>query len=285
MAGEDAAHTRLLAESSDALPPILVHKPSMRVIDGLHRLKAVQSRGEDVVRVQYFDGTDEEAFLLSVQLNISHGLPLSLADRRSAASRILMFHPEWSDRWVGRIAGLDHKTVGTIRRSSTGEIPQLSSREGRDGRVRRAKRIGRRPQVPRRNIETEKRSAVNPAEVTGRNRTSGCAIESPETTASRLHVRPVQRDSLPHEGRDRSARIDMESSLKRLRTDPSLRFSDFGRALIRWLEASPRTAEESIAIADRAPAHCLDLLASIANQNLENWIRISDRLNQRKQVN
>ncbi|MFI5776950.1 ParB/RepB/Spo0J family partition protein [Nocardia sp. NPDC051570] len=276
VSGENTAHTRLLAELGEVLPPILVHKPSMHVIDGVHRLKAVISRGEETVRVQYFDGTNEDAFLLSVQLNTGHGLPLSLGDRRAAARRILMFHPEWSDRRIGQIAGLDHKTVGAIRRNSDGELPQLTSREGRDGRVRRSK-----PQVPGRNAETDGQPKVNlPAVIPRLTSINGDATESADTAIDR--PRPGGEAGLLHGGCDRRVGFDREFSLKRLRADPSLRFNDSGRALIRWLEASPRTAEESIAIADRAPSHCLDLLMSIANQNLENWSRISDRLSQRK---
>ncbi|MGH8879883.1 MAG: hypothetical protein ACRD0P_21450, partial [Stackebrandtia sp.] len=38
--GENSEHTQMLAESSEKLPPILVHRQTMRVIDGVHRLSA-----------------------------------------------------------------------------------------------------------------------------------------------------------------------------------------------------------------------------------------------------
>ncbi|MGH3170772.1 MAG: ParB N-terminal domain-containing protein [Trebonia sp.] len=44
--GENREHARLMAESGNPLPPILVHGPTMRVIDGAHRLRAAKLRGE-----------------------------------------------------------------------------------------------------------------------------------------------------------------------------------------------------------------------------------------------
>jgi hypothetical protein len=40
-----------------------------------------------------FEGADEEAFVLAVSENISHGLVLTLPNRRAAAARILESHP------------------------------------------------------------------------------------------------------------------------------------------------------------------------------------------------
>ena len=70
----------------------------MRVIDGTHRLRAALLRGVDVIDVLYFDGPDADAFVLAVELNHTHGLPLSRADRTAAAERIIGSHPDWSDR-------------------------------------------------------------------------------------------------------------------------------------------------------------------------------------------
>jgi hypothetical protein len=43
--GENHAHARLLAWTPQPLPPILVHRSTMMVIDGMHRLLAAQLRG------------------------------------------------------------------------------------------------------------------------------------------------------------------------------------------------------------------------------------------------
>ena len=134
--GEDMDHVRTLAEAEAELPPILVQKSTMRVIDGMHRLRAAMRANADTVRARIIDCSDGRAFLLAVRSNIGHGLPLTLADRKAAAHRVLRAEPRWSDRSIAALTGLSHKTVGAIRRRSSGEFPQSAKRLGRDGRIR-----------------------------------------------------------------------------------------------------------------------------------------------------
>ena len=134
--GEDRAHIARLAETETPLPPILVDRRTMRVIDGMHRLMAASLQGRETIDVMFFDGSEADVFLRAVQENIAHGLPLSQADRRAAAERIIASHPHMSDRAIGHSAGLAAKTVAAIRKSSSEEIPQSNARVGRDGRVR-----------------------------------------------------------------------------------------------------------------------------------------------------
>src|SRR5947199_10633529 len=46
VAGENPEHVQLLAAARN-LPPILVHRSTMRVIDGMHRLRAARLRGDE----------------------------------------------------------------------------------------------------------------------------------------------------------------------------------------------------------------------------------------------
>lgn len=133
---QDDGHVRELADSPHDFEPILVHRPTMRVVDGMHRLAATLLRGRREIRVRWFDGSEADAYVLSVQLNVRHGLPLTRAERRLAAVRILASHPHWSDRAIAERTGLSDKTVGRLRRCSSAEIPQLDRRVGRDGSVR-----------------------------------------------------------------------------------------------------------------------------------------------------
>jgi ParB-like chromosome segregation protein Spo0J len=57
----------------------------MRVIDGMHRLMAASLQGRESIDVMFFHGSEIDVFLRAVQENITHGLPLSQADRRAAA--------------------------------------------------------------------------------------------------------------------------------------------------------------------------------------------------------
>ena len=112
--GEDPRHIDALAEVCRDLPPIVIHRPTMTVIDGVHRLRAIERSGATSISAVFFDGTECEAFVLAVKLNAGHGLPLSLADRKAAARRMLADFPEWSNRRLAQAAGLSDKTVAAL---------------------------------------------------------------------------------------------------------------------------------------------------------------------------
>ncbi|MDT3400335.1 ParB/RepB/Spo0J family partition protein [Streptomyces sp. B1866] len=160
--GEDLDHIRVLMETET--PPILVHRQTMRVIDGMHRLRAAKLNGKPKIEVEFFDGSETDAFLRAVEANTAHGLPLAMADRKSAARRIIRSHPDLSNREIARCAGLSDKTVAAIRRSSP-DIPQLNVRKGADGRarplaasegrLRAAKVIAERPEATLREVARE----------------------------------------------------------------------------------------------------------------------------------
>ncbi|KUH39359.1 hypothetical protein ATE80_07860 [Streptomyces kanasensis] len=133
---EDPAHVRLLAETGGTCDPLLVHRATMRVIDGAHRLRAAVMRGRTAVEVQFFDGTEEDAFVLAVQLNVRHGLPLTLDERKAAAARVIRSHPHWSDRVLAQRTGLSPKTVAKVRARAGEYDGGPARRVGGDGRVR-----------------------------------------------------------------------------------------------------------------------------------------------------
>lgn len=141
--GLDQRHLTALAGvgGSDAgsYPPIVVHRESMAVLDGVHRLAAARSLGHSVVTVIFFDGTEMEAVLEAISLNLHRThpagcMPLNLADRKAAATDLLRRDPALSDRAVGRYCGLSPATVASIsgRRRSDGQ----GGRDGFDGRTR-----------------------------------------------------------------------------------------------------------------------------------------------------
>jgi hypothetical protein len=136
--GHNAEHVARLAESDTPLPPILVERRRMRVIDGMHRLMAAIVSGRETIEVEFFDGSEAEAFLRGVQANISHGLPLTLPDRRAAASRIIHSHPHMSNRAIAEATGLGRTTVATLRQriEFAGPVTDSGLRLGIDGRLR-----------------------------------------------------------------------------------------------------------------------------------------------------
>ena len=116
--GVDFAHVQRLIEADWPLPPILVHRPTMRIIDGFHRVAAAIQMGIDEIGAYVIDGSVESMFVLAVRANVTHGLPLSLADRRMAADRILCTHTHWSDRAIASATGLSARTVCGLRCAS-----------------------------------------------------------------------------------------------------------------------------------------------------------------------
>lgn len=251
LAGVNIDHVRTLAECVDQCPPIVVHRPTMRVIDGAHRLHAMRLLGHDTIRVRFFDGNEEEAFVVAVQSNAAHGMPLSLAERRMAASRIVRSYPRWSDRMIASITGLSHKTVGAIRVRSSGEIPHSPFRVGRDGRLQRTHRGKARP--------TE--SAGSPPSTPVSEAQAGAAAPS--------GGRHGEVDTAaPRSDQSASSSTDVVS---RLRRDPSLRFTEGGRLLLRLLDACTLGQRHWNQILQSIPAHHVETVMALARESAVSW--------------
>ena len=141
--GIDRDHVALLAEVPESWPPIVVSRRDGSVIDGQHRVAAARQLGIDRLCAVFFDGSPDDAYVEFVRCNVGHGLALTLDERRAAARRILLTHPDLSDRGVASVCGLSPKTVGRLRRETdrgTGPGQEdragVKRRVGRDGRQR-----------------------------------------------------------------------------------------------------------------------------------------------------
>jgi hypothetical protein len=288
--GENDQHIQMLAEVASDLPPILVHRQTMRVIDGIHRLAAARLQGEKLIGVRFFDGSEKDAFVLGVQANIMHGLPLSMADRRAAAARILSSHPNWSDRAVAEVAGLSPQAVASLRAASGGHPAQAPARRGRDGRTRPVdgaegrmrvcELITSMPQISLR--ELARQAGVSPATA----RDVRMRIERGDDP-----VPPAQRRvngkrvSAARNGRltEGAAESDVASLLRGLQTDPALRFSESGRTLLRWVSTHAVRPGELAAIGGIVPAHCAFVLARLARHLATEWEQFAYDLEARTQ--
>lgn len=294
--GLDAEHANLLSEvPSGKLPPILIHRHTNRVIDGMHRLEAAKLRGDATISAQLADCDDDEAFLLAVRANTSHGLPLSLTDRVAAAGRILATHADLSDRAVAAIAGLDAKTVGSIRRRATERSPQLTERIGRDGkrrpvniaegRRRAGELLANRPTASLREIakaagisrgtaadvRDRVKQGMDPLPPRLRAVTGGAGASSDRKPSA--PTRTTNKDS-----------VAWPSVRRKLGKDPSLRYAESGRAFLQWMDVHATGLQEWSAIALEAiPPHWLDEVAALARSCGEEWHRFAAELERRKQ--
>lgn len=303
--GEDAVHVARLAELDEQLPPILVERSTMRVIDGMHRLLAACAKGRTTIEVQFFDGAAEEAFLLAVRSNMTHGLPLSREDRRAAAERILAQWSHLSDRAVARIAGIGAKTVAALRSTSApaGATPHPAARQGRDGKVRpldgaegrrkAAELLTQHPQASLR--EVARQAGISPATVSDVRRrltsgrsplperdapghrptadTTNCAQVRDRAAAETATVaspnRPIRSVRPNHPARQ--SRPGDIAPMDKLLRDPSLRHKESGRQLLRLLQRSALEPRELLNMAEAVPSHCTDLVADLARKYAGMW--------------
>ncbi|MER7490029.1 transcriptional regulator [Streptomyces sp. NPDC126497] len=303
--GQAAEHVARLAAVETPLPPILVDRRSMRVIDGMHRLAAAFRKGEATILVEFFDGTAEEAFLRAVEANVTHGLPLSKEDRRAAAERIIASHPAMSDRAIARVAGLGAKTVAAIRRTSGGGNAQLSARIGRDGKVRplnsaegRERAAGLIAECPQASLrEIARLAGVSPATVSDvRRRLLAGEPPVPEQAPRPAPPRDERPEpdapeptppepATPQEPRQppRGGRLpvpDPAALLDRLLSDPSLRHREEDRRLFRVLQRNAIEERGWSKLAAAVPSHCGDLVVDLARQYAETWLEVAQELDE-----
>jgi hypothetical protein len=304
LSGEDVEYSQLLAEVDGKLPPILVHRASMRVIDGMHRLSAALLRGETIIEVQFFDGPEREAFVAAVRANMAHGLPLSLADRQAAAARIMSSHPEWSDRAIAAATGLAARTVSGVRRRAGMAAVEVTARIGQDGRTRplssaagrqlASELISRRPEASLREIARE--AGISPAtarDVRARVRRGEHPIPPRERRHAKLGGVPAGDREQPAPRRHAGAEpvlsvdakqpvlVDRASVLQGLRNDPSLRFTESGRALLRWLLLRANGPDGWEDVVTTLPPHCAYVVADLARHCAEEWSAFAGELEQR----
>jgi ParB-like chromosome segregation protein Spo0J len=281
--GEDPEHVRTLAETAERLPPIVVHRPTMRIIDGMHRLRAAQLRGYDEIDACFFDGSETDAFLLAVRANIAHGLPLSLADRKAAAARLLAASPQSSNRMIAARTGLAAKTVSALRDKAAGMDAGQAARVGRDGRVRpvniaegrqiAGELMTRDPSLSLRKVATA--AGISPETARDvRNRLS--RGEDPVVPRPRQARQGESAADTPEAPGPPAPRL--QSAIRQLRTDPSLRLTEAGRALLQILSVNSEVGHRFDAILDNVPEHCRDTVAEAAEECARVWSSVVGRL-------
>nr|WP_062339564.1 ParB N-terminal domain-containing protein [Herbidospora sakaeratensis] len=309
--GTDPTHVRMLAEAASlsALPAILVQESNSRIVDGMHRFEAAKLRGEETIQVRLINCSDQDAFILAVKANTWHGLPLSRADRMAGAKQIVEWHPDWSDRAIGAATGLSAKTIAGIRRQTTDDTPQLGKRLGRDGkrrpltaaegRRRAAEYIALNPNASLRQIARE--ADVAPAtaqDVRARIRREAEAAALRATapargdgtdlpgTLSPTNLWPPSEGSSPTSRaiRTDSSPLSWSTLSPKLANDPSLKYSERGRAFIGWMAMHVINAGEWKNFLDAIPAHWTWDLSVVADQTVADWMAFAEELRRRQGI-
>lgn len=300
LAGEDPRHVQAIARLDSPLPPIVVHRATLRVVDGMHRLRAARLRGDERIAVRFFEGSEEDAFVHAVRANTRPGgLPLTRADRSAAAERIIRSHPHWSDRLIASAAGLAASTVASLRRRTGHPAAPTTTRTGRDGRVRPLNAadgrrragalIAARPEASLREIAHDAGIAVGtardvrlrlalgqdpvPKKLRDAERRDADVVTSPvgAATSAVAVATPVAA----------AAAGDGSSSLSRLRMDPSLRLTEGGRVLLRLLNAHAMGGDRWRRLLEAVPAHRRQTVAQAARHCAASWLRFATELERR----
>jgi hypothetical protein len=217
---------------------------------------------------------------------VEQGMPLSQADRRVAAKRIVASHPQLSDRAIGQSTGLAAKTVAAIRRSAGTEQP--SARVGRDGRVRPLDgAAGRRAAAaaltasPGASLRDVARCAgVLPA--TARDVRRRLERGQAPTLSPGRRGRPAS-DRGQSSGAPRPSQVASSAlpAVQKLLRDPSLRHSEHGRQLLRLLQFNAAGTQDWPGVAAAIPPHCAPIIGRLARHYAQKWLDFAQELDQR----
>ena len=294
--GENMVHARRLALSDDPLPPILVHRVTMRVIDGMHRMRAAELRGEKEIEVRFVDCDEASSFVLAVSENVRHGLPLSAAERKAAVARIIDSYPEWSDRMIASVSGLSATMVAITRKGMARNSKPRAHvyTVGRDGRVRPRDSAQRRELARQLLLENPDSSLREIG------RLAGISAETARSVRSRLHSEGELGQAQPGDGKAaglagerRPPTIKSLASpghglatadampILALRADPAFRSTDNGRSLLRMLAACQIIEKYGEQFLDSMPTHCVDRVALAARACARTWEAFAERLERR----
>jgi hypothetical protein len=277
--GLDARHVAVLAELAGAWPPIVVRRENRSVVDGQHRVAAARRLGLATLQVTWFDGSAEDAFVEFVRCNVGHGLPLGLAERRSAAARILRSHPERSDRSVASVCGVSPKTVARLRDELARSAPQLvpMRRVGRDGRARPIDPVELRARITE---ELERRPEASLRSI------AAAVGSSPETVRSvRGKLQTVDRGSVNPE----LASVDTDATVlglltrrahttHRLEGDQAFTTREGGCEFIEWFDSTAVDPGDQWAHVGSVPRSRIYEVADEARRRATFWSHFADSL-------
>ncbi|MEV2196561.1 ParB/RepB/Spo0J family partition protein [Streptomyces phaeochromogenes] len=287
--GGSLEHARMLANVHNELPPIIVRQSTLQVIDGRHRILAAQMKGQSRICARLVNCDERTAFALAVKENITHGLPLSLKDRRAAAIRIVASHPHWSDRIVAKHVGLSDKTVSTLRaQDASSRLSGPEARVGKDGRRRPLNSAAQRRKAA---LILNDRPGVGLRELS---RLTGLSPSTVRDVRIRLDegkdpVPERYNDSVPkaevnrtRRGRDRMMEPVMQQELlSKIKDDPALRLSDAGREVVRSLYRHSVRRELCEQLATNVPDHWALPIAHLARDCAAAWAVLAERLERR----
>jgi ParB-like chromosome segregation protein Spo0J len=153
LSDEEYAALKADVKKNGVVVPISIDEDYV-VIDGHHRLRACNELGLDRVPTRthsQLDPAEQRDLALVLNLNRRN---LSQEEKRHVIAAVLRQHPDHSDRRVADAAGVDHKTVASVRTEleQREEIPHVAERKDSKGRkqpARKTKQTARKAKGPK----------------------------------------------------------------------------------------------------------------------------------------
>lgn len=275
--GLDRENVDRLVALGGQWPPILVSRDRV-VIDGVHRVAAARELGFDHIEASFFDGAPDEVLIEFVRRNVHHGLPLTLTERKRAASGILRSRPNWSDRRIAELCAISPKTVARLR-PVAGERPtednaqlDMSRRVGRDNKCRPVNRASARSRVIE-ELEAHPNASL---------RTIAAAAQvSPETVRA---VRMKLNTGAPPAPQLSLYRVLGELAVEApapWNDDAALRSSEEGEDFVAWFDRTAIGEAECWRRLDAVPLSRIYEIADEARRRSEVWLQFARSLEAR----
>jgi hypothetical protein len=277
-AGLCADQVDRFVELGGAWPPILVARDDGLLIDGAHRLAAAQRLGMATIHVELFDGTPEDAFIEFIRRNVTHGLTLTLGERKRAAMQVLRAHVNWSDRRIAELCALSPKTVARLRLNvgpcPTDADPQSddAGRWGRDNRRRPARQGFVRARVV---------DAIRAQPTASLRAIAAVAGVSPETVRLvRLNMTRAAESPQACQAAPAPAVPVTPLPTAQWRADSALASSSTAEEFLVWFEQTAVSAPDADR-ADSVPLSRVYVVADEARRRADAWLRFARALESR----
>lgn len=101
------------------MPPIKVVciQNQLYVVDGFHRVHAYRNQGRDRIEAEVIESTAQDALILAISANQSHGLRRSIQDKNKAVEMALenIELADQSDRQLAKLCGVSQPFVSSVR--------------------------------------------------------------------------------------------------------------------------------------------------------------------------
>lgn len=269
----DLDNVAMLEPVIEQCPPITVNYPSLTIIDGHHRQVAA-TRRKLTIRAVLVSLSDAEVFEQAVRANVTHGLTLTISERKSNAGRMVKDYPDWSDRRIAEACGLSNHTVSDLRPKparSGGSAAHLNAprREATDGKRYPADPAAQRaavdaelkanPEAPARQVA--RKTGASPATVAARKQHLAAVPDVPEQAP------PAVGDLMVF------APVIWKDEAACQRTNATREFARFMDHYTRW-NRKP-FYEQLDAARDGCPGELIEAAADMARSMAAGWERLA----------